>query len=228
MASVLGLVGQSATQVLLTQSLEAHARTLLVVGPEGSGKSVWFQQLQREGLGVITTVADLDLTTTSRALLVEDVDRLGATSHAALRAFLARGSRPVVVLSARGAGTEARGLSLLGDSRSVPVPTTAALTQAVRGAVPMDILEHVQVLLPLQVPTQPEFMEIARQRLGSREPAVSVSEDVLMSLAQEASRSPRAGHELHALLNRVPTGAWRLAPTVKPTPSRKARRKRTS
>ncbi|WP_418766429.1 ClpX C4-type zinc finger protein [Myxococcus xanthus] len=225
---VLGLVGQGATQALLTQSLGAHARTLLLVGPEGSGKSVWFQQLQREAVGVITTVADLDLTTSSRTLLVEDVDRLDASSHATLRAFLARDSRPAVVLSARGVGTEARGLSLRGDSHSVPVPTTAALTQSVRGTVPTDILEQVQVLLTLQVPTQSEFVEIARQRLASREPAVSASEDVLIALAQEASRSPRAGHELHALLNRVPTGTWSLAPTVKPSPPRKARKKRTS
>ncbi|CAM4335811.1 MULTISPECIES: ClpX C4-type zinc finger protein [Myxococcus] len=224
----LGLVGQGVTQALLTQSLEAHARTLLVIGPEGSGKSVWFQQLQREAVGVITPVADLDLTASSRTLLVEDVDRLDATSHAALQAFLARDSRPVVLLSARGMRTEARGLSLRGDAYSVSVSTTAALTQAVRGTVPTDILEHVQVLLSLQVPTPSEFVEIARQRLASREPAVSVSEEVLMALAQEASRSPRAGHELHALLNRVPTGTWSLAPTVKPSPTRKARKKRTS
>ncbi|WP_253816617.1 ClpX C4-type zinc finger protein [Myxococcus xanthus] len=226
---VLGLVGQGVTQALLTQSLEAHARTLLVIGPEGSGKSLWFQQLQREAVGVITPVADLDVTTSSRALLlVEDVDRLDAASHATLRAFLARDIRPVVLLSARGMRTEARGLSLRGDAFSVSVSTTAALAQAVRGAVPTDILEHVQVLLPLQVPTPSEFVEIARQRLASREPAVSVSEEVLMALAQEASRSPRAGHELHALLNRVPTGTWTMAPTVKPSPTRKARKKRTS
>ncbi|WP_237078540.1 ClpX C4-type zinc finger protein [Myxococcus xanthus] len=227
-APVLGLVGQGVTQALLTQSLEAHARTLLVIGPEGSGKSVWFQQLQREAVGVITPVADLDLTTSSRTLLVEDVDRLDATSHATLQDFLARDSRPAVLLSARGMRTEARGLSLRGDAYSVSVSTTAALAQAVRGAVPTDILEHVQVLLPLQVPTPSEFVEIARQRLASREPAVSVSEEVLMALAQEASRSPRAGHELHALLNRVPTGTWTMAPTVKPSPTRKARKKRTS
>ncbi|WP_434348669.1 ClpX C4-type zinc finger protein [Myxococcus virescens] len=227
-APALGLVGQGATQALLTQSLAAHARTLLVIGPEGSGKSVWFQQLQREAVGVITPVADLDMTTSSRTLLVEDVDRLDATSHATLQAFLARDRRPVVLLSARGLRTEARGLSLRGDASSVSVSTTAALTQAVRGAVPTDILEHVQVLLPLQVPTPSEFVEIARQRLASREPAVSVSEDVLIALAQAASRSPRAGHELHALLNRVPTGTWSMAPTVKPSPTRKARKKRTS
>ncbi|WP_228564939.1 ClpX C4-type zinc finger protein [Myxococcus sp. AB036A] len=225
---VLGLVGQGVTQALLTQSLEDYARTLLVIGPEGSGKSVWFQQLQREAVGVITPVADLDVTTSSRTLLVEDVDRLDATSHATLQAFLARDSRPVVLMSARGMRTEARGLSLRGDASSVSVSTTAALTQAVRGTVPTDILERVQVLLPLQVPTPSEFVEIARQRLASREPAVSVSEEVLIALAQEASRSPRAGHELHALLNRVPTGTWSMAPTVKPSPTRKARKKRTS
>ncbi|AEI67725.1 ClpX C4-type zinc finger protein [Corallococcus macrosporus] len=225
---VMGLVGQQATQALLTQSLEAQARCLLVVGPEGSGKSVWFQQLQREDVGVITAVADLEGAGTSRVLLVEDVERLDAAAHAALRAFLARDHRPAVVLGARGQGSEARGLTLRDEARSAPVLTTAALSQAVRGAVPTDLLEHVQVLLPLQVPTHAEFMEIARQRLAARAPAVSVAEDVLAALAQEAGRSSRAGHELHALLNRVPTGTWGLAPTEKASSARKARRKRTS
>jgi len=225
--SVVGLVGQGAVRDLLMQSLQAQTRCLLVVGPEGTGKSTWFQQLQREGHGVITSLADLDGASAARALLVEDVERLSAEAHATLQSFLARHRRPTVVLSARGHVREHQGLALRGDARTVLLPTTASLSQAVRGAVPTGLLEHVQVLLPLRVPTQSEFVEIARARLASREPAVSLSEDVLAALATEAGRSPRAGHELHALLNRVPTGTWHLEPAAKPAAPRKARRKRT-
>ncbi|WP_426752596.1 ClpX C4-type zinc finger protein [Myxococcus sp. Y35] len=222
------LVGQHEAEELLTWSLQAQVRCLLVVGPEGSGKSTWFQQLQREGKGVITAVADLDGATSTRTLLVEDVDRLSAEAQATLQDFLARHRGPAVVLSARGMAPESRGLTLRGDARTLALRTTASLSQAVRGAVPTHLLEHVQVLLTLHVPTQSEFVEIARLRLASREPAISLSEEVLAALAAEAGRSPRAGHELHALLNRVPSGTWQLEPVAKPTVTRKARRKRTS
>ncbi|AKQ65773.1 hypothetical protein A176_002685 [Myxococcus hansupus] len=226
---VVGLVGQQAAQALLAQSLQGHAGCLLVVGPEGCGKSIWFQQLQREGQGLITLVADLDVASTSRPVLVEDVDRLNEASLALLCAFLKRPRhhRPTVILSARGRVTEPRDWMLRGDARSLPLWTTVSLRQAVRDAVPTSVLEHVQALLPVHAPTQADYIEIARQRLSLREPTVSLSEDVLRALAAAAARSPRAGHELHALLNRVPAGTWGLEPAAPPSASRKARRKPT-
>ncbi|MBL0694100.1 ClpX C4-type zinc finger protein [Comamonas sp. JC664] len=227
--AVVGLVGQQAARDLLAQSLQGGARCLLVVGPEGCGKSLWFQQLQREDQGLLTVVSDLDLSSASRPVLVEDVDRLDDASLARLCAFLSGPPhhRPVVILSARGHVTEPRDLLLRGDARGLSLWTTASLRQAVRDAVPTSLLEHVQVLLPLHPPTQADFIEIARQRLSLREPAVSLSEDVLHALAAAAARSPRAGHELHALLNRVPSGAWSLEPAAPPSTPRKSRRKRT-
>ncbi|HZI15194.1 MAG TPA: ClpX C4-type zinc finger protein [Myxococcus sp.] len=227
--AVMELVGQAEARTLLETALQAGARCLLVVGPEGCGKSVWFQQLQRQGQGALTPFSALEHASAQVPLLVEDVDRLDATAHAALATFLARNPRHTVLLSARGTRPEKSGPLLRGDAGLLPVPTTAALGQAVRGAVPGAVLEHVQVLLPLQAPTQAEYVEIARRRLALREPAVSLAEDALKAFAAEAVRSPRAGHELQALLNRVPAGTWRLETKAKPpAPARrKARRKRT-
>jgi hypothetical protein len=221
------LVGQAAARELLDGALQAGARCLLAVGPEGCGKSVWFQQLQRQGRGVLISVSALEQAPPPRPLLIEDVDRLDAAARAHLAAFLARHPGHTVVLSARGLGPDAPGRVLRGDSGRVPVPTTAVLSRAVRGAVPVDLLEHVQVLVPLHAPTLPDYVEIARRRLALREPAVSLSEDVLAAFAAEAARSPRAGHELHALLNRVPAGMWGLEDAAKPAPPRKGRRKGT-
>ncbi len=227
--AVMELVGQAEARTLLEAAFQSGARCLLVVGPEGCGKSVWFQQLQRQGQGALTQLSALEQAPTQVPLLVEDVDRLDATAHAALAAFLARNPRHTVLLSARGTCPEKPGPLLRGDAGLVPVPTTAALGQAVRGSMPASLLEHIQVLLPLRAPTPAEYVEIARRRLALREPAVSLSEDVLKAFAEEAVRSPRAGHELQALLNRVPAGTWSLeAKTKSSTPARrKARGKKT-
>ncbi|MBZ4420876.1 ClpX C4-type zinc finger protein [Myxococcus sp. RHSTA-1-4] len=222
------LVGQAEARGLLDGALQAGARCLLAVGPEGCGKSVWFQQLQRQERGVLISISALEQAPPPRPLLVEDVDRLDAAAQATLAAFLARHPRHLVLLSARGLCPDTRGPVLRNDSSRVPVPTTAVLTQSVRGAVPVSLLEHVQVLLPLHAPTQADYMEIARRRLALREPAVPLSEDVLAAFAAEAVRSPRAGHELHALLSRVPAGTWGLENAAKPASPRKGRRKGTS
>jgi hypothetical protein len=221
------LVGQAEAQALLERALQTGARCLLAIGPEGCGKSVWFQQLQRRGRGVLATLAALEQAPGPQPLLVEDVDRLEAPALAALDTFLARHPRHTVVLSARGLCPDVRGPVLRNDSGVLPVPTTALLAQSVRGAVPVSLLEHVQVLLPLHAPTQADYVEIARRRLALREPAVSLSEDVLGAFAAEAVRSPRAGHELRALLDRVPAGTWSLENATKPAaaPPRKGRRK---
>ncbi|WP_171818371.1 ClpX C4-type zinc finger protein [Pyxidicoccus fallax] len=219
------LVGQTEARELLDSALQAGARCLLTVGPEGCGKSIWFQQLQREGRGVLVSLSALEQAPASQPLLLEDVDRLDATAHAALAAFLDRSPRHTVILSARGLCPDARGPVLRNDSGRVPVPTTDALSRAVNDTLPVRLLEHVQVLLPLHTPKRADYVEIARRRLALREPAVSLAEDVLATFAAEAERSPRAGHELHALLNRVPAGTWSLEPKAKPAPTRKGRRK---
>ncbi|QSQ25484.1 hypothetical protein JY651_11360 [Pyxidicoccus parkwayensis] len=219
------LVGQAEAQALLERALQTGARCLLAVGPEGCGKSVWFQQLQRQGRGMLSSLSALEQSTAPQPLLIEDVDRMPPEAHASLAAFLSRHPRHTVVLSTRGLCPDARGPVLRNDSGALPVPTTAALSTAVRGTVPVGLLEHVHVLLPLHAPTHAELVEIARKRLALREPAVSLSDDVLGAFAEEAVRSPRAGHELQALLNRVPAGRWSLENTAKPPAPRKGRRK---
>jgi hypothetical protein len=88
--------------------------------------------------------------------------------------------------------------------------------------VPLELLEQIQVAIPLQVPTEAEFMEIARRRLAQRGSEPSLSEEVLAAFASEAARSPRAGHELNALLTRVLAGAWSLAGEEKKARVKKA------
>ncbi|RKH69194.1 ClpX C4-type zinc finger protein [Corallococcus aberystwythensis] len=215
-AGVVEMVGHDELKTLLERTLQVGARCLLLVGPEGCGKSLFFQSLQRRGQGVLASVESLESTPGTEPLLVEDVDRLESGVQAALAAFLASHPQRAVVMSARGA-VASLGLWVRGEGGSLPVPTTAGMIEAVQGLVPVSLLERVQVLLPVRRPTVPELVEVARRSLALRQPAVTLSEEVLGAFAAEAVRSPRAGHELQALLSRVYAGSWSLE--AAPTPA---------
>ncbi|NOK34575.1 hypothetical protein HMI49_15345 [Corallococcus exercitus] len=208
-AGTVEMVGHDEVKTLLERTLQAGARCLLLVGPEGCGKSLFFQSLQRRGQGVLASVEALESTPGTEPLLVEDVDRLESGVQAALAAFLSSHRERAVVMSARGA-VSSLGLWVRGEGGSLPVPTTAGMIEAVQGLVPVSLLERVQVLLPVRRPTVPELVEVARRSLALRQPAVTLSEEVLGAFAAEAVRSPRAGHELQALLSRVYAGSWSL------------------
>ncbi|WP_253903358.1 ClpX C4-type zinc finger protein [Corallococcus exiguus] len=208
-AGAVEMVGHDEVKTLLERTVQAGARCLLLVGPEGCGKSLFFQTLQRRGQGVLASVDALESTPGTEPLLVEDVDRLEPRAQAALTAFLANRPARAVVMSARGA-VSSLGLWVRGEGGSLPVPTTAGMIEAVQGTVPVSLLERVQVLLPVRRPTVPELVEVARRTLALRQPAVTLSEEVLGAFAAEAVRSPRAGHELQALLSRVYAGSWSL------------------
>ncbi|NOJ94615.1 hypothetical protein HMI51_16965 [Corallococcus coralloides] len=226
-AGVVEMVGHDEVKTLLERTVQAGARCLLLVGPEGCGKSLFFQSLQRRGQGVLASVDALESTPGTEPLLVEDVDRLEPRAQATLTAFLANRPARAVVMSARGA-VSSLGLWVRGEGGSLPVPTTAGMIEAVQGTVPVSLLERVQVLLPVRRPTVPELVEVARRTLALRQPAVTLSEEVLGAFAAEAVRSPRAGHELQALLSRVYAGSWSLeaaqtpaAPSQNPRGGRK-------
>jgi hypothetical protein len=225
------LVGQEAAREQLERALEMGVRHVLVLGPEGSGKSTWMRALAEQGRGVLGLPEALDRAPLEAALLVEDVDRLPPAEQAALGAFLARHPERTVVMTARGTPA-ASGVVLLSDSGRLPVLTTAALSEAVQGALPIALLERVQLLVPLERPSIEDLVEIARRGLASREDR-RLSDEVLVALATEAARSPRAGHELRALLARVPPGTWGLEVKKakakgKAKPARRGRRKGTS
>ncbi|MBJ6762503.1 hypothetical protein JGU66_17160 [Myxococcaceae bacterium JPH2] len=221
-------VGQEQPRAQITEALRAGARCLLLVGPEGSGKSTLLQSFAKAGQGVFSTVDSLEEGTSAACLLVEDVDRLDEASQRALSAFLSKASRAPVVLSARGAPKSA-GWALRGEAGRLFVPSTAGLSESVEGRVHLAVLEQVQGYVPLPGPSRADFVEMAKQWLARHSPAISLSEDVLSAFAAEALRSPRAGHELHALLSRVIAGSWRLEPRVKPARARgRGRRKGSS
>ncbi|MFY0523382.1 ClpX C4-type zinc finger protein [Archangium gephyra] len=221
-------VGREQAREALERGLEAGVRRVLLLGPEGSGKSTWMRALVEQGRGVLVTPESLDRAPVDAVLLVEDVDRLAVAEQVSLSAFLARHPACTVLMTARG-GPVTSGLVILSDSGRLPIPSTAALSEAARGALPVVLLEQVQMLVALEAPGVEDLVEIARRQLASRED-YRLSDEVLTALATEAARSPRSGHELQALLARVPPGSWRLEVKKKgkAKPARRGRRKGSS
>jgi hypothetical protein len=213
------LVGQQEARALLERALQAGARRVLVAGPAGTGKTVWFQELARQERGVLVTLDALEQGTGGPVVLLEDVDRLPPESQERLGAFLARHPERTVLMSARGSLGTPR-LVLQGAAGNLPVLSTRALSEGVLGAVTESLLEQVQLAVSLQVPSRAELIEIARRRLAARSSEVSVTEDVLAAIAAEAVSSSRSGHELNALLTRVLAGAWSLADPGRATGSK--------
>lgn len=222
------LVGQEAARERLERGLDVGVRRVLLLGPEGTGKSTWMRSLVEQGRGVLVTPDALERAPVDAVLLVEDVDRLPPAEQASLAAFLARHSERTVVMTARGKPV-APGPVLQSDSGLLPVPTTASISEAVRGTLPIVLVEQVQLVVVFEASSVEDLKEIARRRMASREDC-TLSEEALTALATEASRSPRSGHELLALLARVPPGTWRVEVKKKgkAKPARKSRRKGTS
>lgn len=222
------LVGQEAARDSFERGLAAGLCQVLLLGPEGCGKSAWMRALVEQGRGVLVTPDSLERAPLDTLLLVEDVDRLPPAEQAALGTFLAHQPERAVLMTARG-GPVAPGLVLLLDSGRLPVPTTASLSEAVQGSLPISLLERVRLLVSLERPGVEELRQIARRWLASREDR-RLSDEALTALATEAARSPRAGHELQALLARVPPGTWSLErkkgkEKEKEKPVRRVRRK---
>ncbi|ATB32715.1 ClpX C4-type zinc finger protein [Melittangium boletus] len=202
------LLGQLAAREELARGLASGVHRVLLLGPEGSGKSTWLRELARQGRGELVTFDSLERASVESVLLLEDVDRLPPAEQSSLGAFLERHPRRTVLMSSRG-GLVARGPELFSDTGRLIVPTTAALVEATRGALPLALLERVQLLVPLEMPGVELLREIARRELEAREDC-HLSDEALTALAQEAARSPRLGHELRALLARLPPGSWRV------------------
>lgn len=221
------LVGQERARERLERGLAVGVRRVLLLGPEGCGKSTWVRMLVEQGRGVLVTSGTLDEAVVNAPLLVEDVDRLSPGEQGLLGAFLARHPQRTVLMTTRG-GASPSGLVLVSDEGALPVPSTLALSEATGGTLPLALLEQVQLLVALEPPGVEDLCEIARRRLATREDC-QLSEQALEALATEAARSPRRGHELGALLARVPPGTWRLEEKKTRTkpPARRGRRKGT-
>jgi ClpX C4-type zinc finger protein len=202
------LVGQREAVELVQRGLDLGMGWILVVGPEGSGKTAFLRSLERRGAGrYLSTPAALAEPWGGERLLVDGVD--GASREDVQALADALGRVPRAVIAVRGAALPAP-LLIGSDAGELPVYSTRDLLSACGAALPPAVAERIQLAASFRAPAAEEMVEIARRLLLARASELDLSDDLVAALAAEAARSPRGAHELKALLDRIPAGSWTL------------------
>lgn len=221
-------IGQDAAARALDGALKLGMRCILLLGPEGSGKTTWLRALERKGLGhYVAHPKELSEAPRGDRLLVDAVERARAEDVAALQALVQADAE--VILAVRGSAGEAS-IVLSGSDAELPLLSTRALVDATGGMLAAGLAEHVQAVASLAALEVDALEEIARRMLLRRRQELELSDALVQAIAQEASRSGRGGHELRALLRRIPAGTWSVrtqppaTPAAEPPPATKKRR----
>jgi hypothetical protein len=116
------------------------------------------------------------------------------------------------VLAARGKKPTAN-LPIRSRGASHSLYTTQALTAACGARLPVELLEQVREVLTLASSSAQQLAEIARKLAAAR--ALVLSDELIAAIAAQAVRSKRGGHEVKALIDRIPDGSWSLAAAAK-------------
>ncbi|HYV48091.1 MAG TPA: ClpX C4-type zinc finger protein [Myxococcaceae bacterium] len=202
------LVGQREAVELVQRGLDLGMGWILVVGPEGSGKTAFLRALERRGAGrYLSTAAALAEPWGDERLLVDGLDAANRGDQPILADALGRVRRAVIAV--RGSAL-APPLVIGSEAGDLPVYATRDLLLACGDALPPAVAEKIQLAASFRAPSSEELVEIARRLLVARAAELDLSDDLLQALAAEAARSPRGAHELRALLDRIPAGSWTL------------------
>lgn len=208
-------IGQEPAARALDGALRRGMRCILLIGPEGSGKTTWLRALERKGLGVYVPAPDaLADAPQGDRLLVDAAERARPDDASRLLALVKNGAE--LILAVRGE-PGAPSLVLTNDDAELPLLSTRALVEATRGLLGAELAEHVEAVAALGALQVDALEEIARRLLLARRQELELSDALVQALAAEAARSGRGGHELRALLRRIPAGTWTVrAPAAEP------------
>ncbi|MBI3183539.1 MAG: hypothetical protein HYZ28_15485 [Myxococcales bacterium] len=220
------LVAQAEACSVIEAGFRLSARVLLLIGPEGSGKTTCLRGLARAGKGRYhADISQVPPGPHEEPILVEVHRQLSEEEAAKLVALVdGKGGRQLV-LAIRG-DPPRPALGLRGDEAELPLFTTRDLLQATQGRLPAALASRVQVVAPFRPLVLEELAEVARRLIVRRAAEIDLSEELLAALAEEALRSGRNGREVEALLDRIPAGSWGLAEGARP--KRRRRKKAES
>src|SRR5216683_1053383 len=188
----------------LQAALREGIRLVLLVGGEGSGKTTCLRALEAHGLGRYVETVDGAEAGAAETLLLDGGEGLSAEAFDRLSALVGSHSFPCV-LAVRGVASSI-GLRLRDGDRCVGLYTTDELARATVERIPRALLRLAESAVVLAAPDAEELSQIAIHLL--QEKGAAVSSELVSWLAGEAFKSGHGGHELKALVDRVPRGAW--------------------
>lgn len=202
--------GQAEALAVMELVMKAELPWVLLLGPEGTGKTTYLRDLERRGKGHYAIGAAGVLAAPPRErLLLDGLDRLPPEEIQKVFELANRIPGRQVILAFRGAMVTPP-LELEGEAATLPVFTSHQLVQATEGKLPVLIAEQMQATVVFQALGTEELSEIGQRLIAARAAELDVGEELIRALAEAAARSPRSGHELRALVMRLPAGSWKL------------------
>lgn len=225
------LVGQPEAIRILDSAMRLRVRVILLLGPEGSGKTTYLRQLGAQGLGQYVDRSEALDRASDQRLLLDAIPALLADEGIRARLEATGG-----IIALRGEALPSTALTVASEGLELPLLGSAELVEATSGALPLGLADQVNVVAAFRTLTPDELEEITRRLLLGRQGEVEATEELIAAISATAARSGRGGHEARALVERLPAGAWSLkraapaavpqAPSGPTAPARKARRKK--
>jgi ClpX C4-type zinc finger len=199
------LVGQSSARKLVETAMRSEIGLGMIIGPEGTGKTEFLNHLEASGLGARLEPDDIARGFPDGRLFVDSAERLDLRMQERVLSALDQPKRQVF-LACRGRVPKIK-LALKSASEELPLYGTSALAKAIDGELGAELLERVEVVAVFTALGIEELLQITRNMIAERE-KLRLPEKAILALAKSAATSGRAGHELHALIRRIPPGAW--------------------
>ncbi|MHB8877619.1 MAG: ClpX C4-type zinc finger protein, partial [Myxococcaceae bacterium] len=220
--------GQAEAMKVLDAAMRLNARLVLILGPEGCGKTAYLRDLERRGLGhyVCDSSTAAKAPKEQRLLIDASGPRQGQLSEADLPWLLelfGSANRQAFVAMRGEPGPPS--FAVKSEDTELPMYSSNELVAATGGRLSAALASQVQVTAPFRQLTVAELTEIARRLAVGRASELDLSEELLAALADEAARSGRGGRELESLITRLPSGSWNLQPGAKAKKARKPRKR---
>jgi len=181
----------------------------MIIGPEGTGKTEFLSHLEASGLGTRLEPSDLAGSLPEGRVFIDAAERLDRGAQDRILRSLFNEAKRQIFLACRGKAPKTK-LTLRSSSVELPLYSTSALAKAVDGKFEAQLLERVEVVSVFAALAVAELAQIARVMIAERSKQLSLTDKAILALAKGAATSGRGGHELQALIRRVPAGGWNL------------------
>ncbi|HLT28768.1 MAG TPA: hypothetical protein VK013_01910 [Myxococcaceae bacterium] len=186
-------------------ALAEGMRVVLLLGPQGSGRSTCLSALTARLGGVIVGPPFAVGFPPADLLLIDDAHRLEASAWGELeRALRARPKMRLVLAAPRvEASSAAPSLFATTGAGEVPLWTTAEILTA-SPQLPPPLAGRVERVVEVSLPLPAQLERLARELLTTHRPDLADPGAVAAVLVEQTLNAPRGLHELISLVHRLP------------------------